>query len=103
MHPYLTERMLRQSPSLAPLGAIAGQMGERLDGSGYPSGAHGAQVSCPAHVLAAADAYRLMREPRPYREALGLTRPRRSSERTCRRDGSTATRSSRCWERRAIA
>src|SRR6266699_870599 len=33
MHPYLTERMLGQSPSLAPLGSIAVQFRERLDGS----------------------------------------------------------------------
>src|SRR4030095_14625479 len=33
-HPYLTERMLRQSDALAPLAAIAVQHRERLDGSG---------------------------------------------------------------------
>ena len=38
MHPYLTERMLHQSAALAPLGAIAVQHRERLDGSGYPRG-----------------------------------------------------------------
>ena len=38
MHPYLTERMLQQSAALAPLGAIAVQHRERLDGSGYPRG-----------------------------------------------------------------
>jgi len=42
MQPYLTERMLHQSPSLAPLGAIAVQYRERLDGSGYPRGLSGA-------------------------------------------------------------
>jgi pimeloyl-ACP methyl ester carboxylesterase len=31
LHPYLTERMLSFSDSLAPLGAIAGQHHERLD------------------------------------------------------------------------
>ena len=36
LHPYLTERMLSFSPGLAPLGAIAGQHHERLDGYGYP-------------------------------------------------------------------
>lgn len=35
MHPYITERMLHQSAALAPLGAIAVQHRERLDGSGY--------------------------------------------------------------------
>jgi HD-GYP domain-containing protein (c-di-GMP phosphodiesterase class II) len=69
MHPYLTERMLHQSGSLAPLGAIAVQHRERLDGSGYPRGLAGAVISRPARILAAADAYQAMREPRPYREA----------------------------------
>jgi len=69
MVPYLTERMLRQSPALAALGAIAVQHAERLDGSGYPKGLSGAAISRPARVLAAADAYQSMREPRAYREA----------------------------------
>ncbi len=38
LHPYLTERMLASSAGLAPLGAIAVQHHERLDGSGYPRG-----------------------------------------------------------------
>jgi HD-GYP domain-containing protein (c-di-GMP phosphodiesterase class II) len=33
MHPYLTQRMLRQSEALRPFGAVAGQLRERLDGS----------------------------------------------------------------------
>ncbi len=36
LHPYLTERMLQQSAALAPLGRLAVQHRERLDGSGYP-------------------------------------------------------------------
>ena len=70
LHPYLTERMLQQSRSLAPLGAIAVQLRERLDGSGYPRGLSGTAVSRPARVLGAADAYQAMREPRPYRPPL---------------------------------
>ncbi|MFL5799884.1 MAG: HD domain-containing phosphohydrolase [Actinomycetota bacterium] len=69
MHPYLTERMLHQSPALAPLGSIAVQVRERLDGSGYPRRLSGAAISRPARVLAAADAYQAMREPRPHRDA----------------------------------
>ena len=70
---YLTERMLHQSAALAPLGAIAVQHRERLDGSGYPRGLSGASISRPARVLGAADAYQAMREPRPHR-------PERSAE-----------------------
>jgi HD-GYP domain-containing protein (c-di-GMP phosphodiesterase class II) len=70
MHPYLTERMLSQSEALAPLGAIAVALRERLDGSGYPRRLSGAGLSMSARVIGAADAYQAMCEPRPYREAL---------------------------------
>jgi HD-GYP domain-containing protein (c-di-GMP phosphodiesterase class II) len=69
MYPYLTERILHQSAALAPLGAIAVQHRERLDGSGYPRGLYDRAISTPARVLAAAEAYQSMREPRPYRDA----------------------------------
>jgi HD-GYP domain-containing protein (c-di-GMP phosphodiesterase class II) len=67
LHPYLTERMLQQSAALASLGAIAVQHRERLDGSGYPRGLTGSAISRPARILAAADAYQAIREPRPHR------------------------------------
>jgi HD-GYP domain-containing protein (c-di-GMP phosphodiesterase class II) len=67
LHPHLTERMLQQSEALAPLGRIAVQHRERLDGSGYPRGLSGAAISRPARLLGAADAYQAMVEPRPYR------------------------------------
>jgi HD-GYP domain-containing protein (c-di-GMP phosphodiesterase class II) len=73
MHPYLTERMLHQSNALAPLGEIAVQHRERLDGSGYPRGLSGGAISAPARVLGAADAYQSMCEPRPHRPALSGT------------------------------
>jgi HD-GYP domain-containing protein (c-di-GMP phosphodiesterase class II) len=69
MHPYLTERMLHDSSGLAPLGAIAAQIRERLDRSGYPRGLSATEITRPARVLAVADAYRAMREPRAYRPA----------------------------------
>ena len=56
MYPYVTERMLHQSAALAPLGEIAVQHRERLDGSGYPRGLSGGAISRPARVLGAADA-----------------------------------------------
>jgi HD-GYP domain-containing protein (c-di-GMP phosphodiesterase class II) len=67
MHPYLTERMLRQSAALAPLATIAVQHRERLDGSGYPRTLSGAAISGSARIVGAADAYQAMREPRPHR------------------------------------
>ena len=70
MHPYLTERMLASTPTLASLASLAGQHHERLDGSGYPKGVAGDAITVPARVLAAADFYRAKLEPRPHRPAL---------------------------------
>lgn len=70
LHPYLTERVLARSEVLASLGRVAAAHHERLDGSGYHRGAPAAMLSPEARVLAAADAYRAMTEPRPYRAAL---------------------------------
>lgn len=69
LQPYLTDRMLRQSEALAPVARIAVQHRERLDGSGYPRALSGAAISREARILAAADAYQAMREPRPHRPA----------------------------------
>lgn len=69
LHPHLTERMLHRSPALAPLGGVAAQLRERLDGSGYPRGLAASSIARPARLLAAADVYRSMLEPRPHRPA----------------------------------
>ena len=69
LHPYLTERMVQQSEWLAPFGAVAVQLRERLDGSGYPHGLGGSAISMPSRILAAADVYQSMIEPRPHRPA----------------------------------
>jgi HD-GYP domain-containing protein (c-di-GMP phosphodiesterase class II) len=69
LQPHLTERMLRQSIGLAPIAAVAVQHRERLDGSGYPRGLDAGSISTLGRLLAAADAYHAMREPRPHREA----------------------------------
>ena len=69
LHPYLSERMLGASPALAPLAAIAGRHHERLDGSGYPRGLHGEALTPAARMLAVADVYAGMTEPRPHRPA----------------------------------
>jgi HD-GYP domain-containing protein (c-di-GMP phosphodiesterase class II) len=70
LHPYHTERVLSPSPSLSALTPIAGSHHERLDGSGYHRGSVAAEMALPARLLAAADAYHAMTEPRPHREPL---------------------------------
>ena len=69
LYPYLTGRMLAFSPLLAPLGAVAVQHHERLDGSGYPRGLSGDALTTEGRILAVADLYRSALEPRPHRGA----------------------------------
>lgn len=70
MHPYLGERMLAFAPALAPIGTLAAQHHERMDGSGYPKGLAGESLGPAARLLAAADAYHAMTELRPHRPAM---------------------------------
>jgi HD-GYP domain-containing protein (c-di-GMP phosphodiesterase class II) len=70
LHAYHTERILARSPVLAPLAQTAGMHHERADGSGYHRGATAAAIPTAARVLAAADAFQALTEPRPRRAAL---------------------------------
>ncbi|HEX7262659.1 MAG TPA: HD domain-containing phosphohydrolase [Candidatus Dormibacteraeota bacterium] len=70
LHPYLTERMLSRPAALHALAEVAGRHHERLDGSGYPHGTQAAALTPAARLLAAADVYHAMLEPRPHRAAL---------------------------------
>jgi HD-GYP domain-containing protein (c-di-GMP phosphodiesterase class II)/DNA-binding CsgD family transcriptional regulator len=70
LHPYWTERILARAPVLAGLATTAAAHHERLDGTGYHRGARAADLPLGARVLAAADAFAAMVEPRPYRPAL---------------------------------
>ena len=69
-HPYLTERMLSKISALDRSREIASRHHERLDGSGYPRGLTAVSLTAPDRLLAAADAYHAMTEPRPYRPPL---------------------------------
>jgi HD-GYP domain-containing protein (c-di-GMP phosphodiesterase class II) len=70
LHPYLTEKMLGRVDSLRASREIAARHHERLDGSGYPHGLSGSALGPLDRLLAAADAYHAMTEPRPHRPAL---------------------------------
>jgi HD-GYP domain-containing protein (c-di-GMP phosphodiesterase class II) len=70
LHAYHTERVLTHSPFLAALAPAAGAHHERLDGSGYHRGAVASSLHPVARLLAAADAYHAMTEPRPHRTAM---------------------------------
>ncbi|TRW44637.1 HD domain-containing phosphohydrolase [Georgenia yuyongxinii] len=67
LHPYYTERILARLPELAAVATTAARHHERSDGSGYHRGLRAVDLSMPARVLAAADAYRSALESRPGR------------------------------------
>ena len=69
LHAYYTERITAPSSTLRDLASIAGAHHERLDGTGYHRGLSGPMLGRLSRVLAAADAYQTMREPRPHRPA----------------------------------
>lgn len=70
LHPYLTERILARPDTLHQLGSLAALHHEHLDGSGYPHGLSAGALAPSARLLAAADSYHAMTEPRPHRPAL---------------------------------
>jgi putative nucleotidyltransferase with HDIG domain len=66
-HPALTSDILRRVKQFKELAQVAGAHHEKLDGSGYPDGLSGSQLSLEARVIAVADVFGALIEDRPYR------------------------------------
>jgi HD-GYP domain-containing protein (c-di-GMP phosphodiesterase class II) len=69
-HPVITRRVLERVPGFGPLAPVAAAHHERLDGSGYPQGLTGDQLTMPMRLLAVADVYEALTSERPYRAAM---------------------------------
>jgi HD-GYP domain-containing protein (c-di-GMP phosphodiesterase class II) len=69
LHVYYVERIFHRPDPLRRIGLLAATHHERMDGSGYHRGVGGSMLSRPARLLAAADAYHAMLQPRPHRDA----------------------------------
>ena len=69
-HPYLLERMLAHTPLLSDIAQCASLHHERLDGSGYPRGLRRGAIPMPGRILAVADVYQALSQPRPHRPPL---------------------------------
>jgi diguanylate cyclase (GGDEF)-like protein/putative nucleotidyltransferase with HDIG domain len=69
-HPKLGATIVGNVPNLAPCVSTILHHHERWDGSGYPEGLKGEQISVEARILAIADAFEAMSAARPYRSAL---------------------------------
>jgi len=66
-HAALGERLLAHILDQADVLAIVRSHHERWDGSGYPDGKSGEDIPLSARIVAVADAFQAMIEPRPYR------------------------------------
>lgn len=68
-HPRLAEELLAAAPLLAEAAPLVGAHHERLDGKGTPRGRPGTTLPQAARLLAAADVWCALQEPRPHRPA----------------------------------
>jgi HD-GYP domain-containing protein (c-di-GMP phosphodiesterase class II) len=69
-HTLIGERILSAAPALQGVSRIVRASHERFDGSGYPDGAAGEEISLEARIVCAADAYSAMVSDRPYHRAM---------------------------------
>lgn len=72
VHPQTGYDILRGIEFPWPVADVVVAHHERLDGSGYPEGAAGPEISREARILAVADVVEAMSSDRPYRPALGV-------------------------------
>jgi len=69
-HPEIGEEIVGAVPRLESAATIVGQHQERYDGTGYPKGLQGEDITLGARIIAVVDAWDAMRTDRPYRNAL---------------------------------
>jgi HD-GYP domain-containing protein (c-di-GMP phosphodiesterase class II) len=69
-HPVVTRRILERVPGFGGLAPVAAAHHERLDGTGYPQGLTGDDLTMPMRLLAVADVYEALTSERPYRAAM---------------------------------
>ena len=75
-HPTLAYEMLSPIAFLRPALEIPYCHHEKWDGTGYPRGLEGEQISLPARIFAAVDIWDALRSDRPYRAAWPADRVR---------------------------
>jgi putative nucleotidyltransferase with HDIG domain len=68
-HPEMGARILEPLPQYAPIIPIVLEHHERFDGSGYPRGLAGEEISVGGRIFAVADVFDAMSSDRPYRQA----------------------------------
>ena len=71
-HPEVGKDILKSIDFPFPICKYVVEHHERIDGSGYPCGLKGEEISPEARILAVADVVSAMASHRPYRASLGL-------------------------------
>ena len=71
-HPLIGHQMLADIPFMRTAAEVVRSHHEMFDGSGYPEGLKGNDISLAARVFAVCDAFDAMTTDRPYRAALSL-------------------------------
>ena len=69
-HPFLGSKMLEGVPGMDATRRAILEHHEHFDGSGYPYGLRGTDISVPARILSVAECYDAAVSDRPYRGAL---------------------------------
>jgi len=71
-HAHYTEAILGSIGAFRELAAIAGSHHEKLDGTGYPRGLSGDQISIETRIITTADIFDAITAERPYRGAIPI-------------------------------
>lgn len=71
-HPEVGYDIIKNVDYPWPIKEMILQHHERMDGSGYPKGLHGEEISLEARIIAVADVVDAITAHRPYRPALGV-------------------------------
>lgn len=71
-HARLSQQILERISHFSDIAAIAGQHHEKLDGTGYPFGLSGRELSLDSRIVALADVFAALSEKRPYRTNLEI-------------------------------
>jgi putative nucleotidyltransferase with HDIG domain len=69
-HPNMTRSILGRISAFRELATFAAEHHEKMDGSGYPLGLKGEEMSLESRLLAMADMFAAMAENRPYRAGI---------------------------------
>ncbi|MBF4290849.1 HD-GYP domain-containing protein, partial [Vibrio anguillarum] len=71
-HAAFTEQILQKLSPFKTLARMAGAHHEKLDGTGYPRGVNGDEISVMTRIITTADIFDALSAERPYRSAMPI-------------------------------